>query len=241
MAGTKILGGAAAVLLCIGLSACGAGGADSTGSTGEVPQAPQRMTPIDAPPEGEGEPEQQDSQPSERPEDAGVVGEGQVPPVAEPSTSESQPEPTETTCERDDLKLSLSYQGSGAGSEYQALVLTNDGDRSCVVRGFPGVSYIAGEDGHQVGAAAFRTGSKGPAVELSPGQRASALLKLANVANFDAASCEPTAARGLRVYPPHAYDSVFVPMTDATGCASEDIEGHQITVRTVQRGVPTGP
>ncbi|GAA2345526.1 DUF4232 domain-containing protein [Saccharopolyspora halophila] len=234
MTGTKTLGGAVAVLLCIGLSACGADGTDSAGAGGQVPQAPQRMTPIDNPPEAE--PEPPDSRTAEQPD--ATTGNAPDHPAAEPSTSGPQ---AGTRCERDDLKLSLSYQGSGAGSQYQALVFTNDGDRSCVLHGFPGVSYVAGKDGHQVGEAAFRSGSKGAPVALAPGQQASALLKLANVANFDAASCEPTDARGLRVYPPHSYDSVFVPMTDAKGCAAEDIDGHQITVWTIQRGVPTGP
>ncbi|MFE6613334.1 DUF4232 domain-containing protein [Amycolatopsis sp. NPDC057786] len=38
------------------------------------------------------------------------------------------------------------------------------------IQGFPGVSYVAGDDGHQVGKAADRTGDKGGVVELRPGR-----------------------------------------------------------------------
>ena len=226
MTGNRILVGAAAALLTVGLSACGANGSDSAGGTGEVQQAPQRMTPIDTPP---AQPPQQDTPASEDPAEASA-GE-----THDQAGDDAQPNSTDTMCEVGELKLSLSYQGSGAGSEHQALVFTNTGDRACVVQGFPGVSYVAGSDGHQVGKAAFRSGSKGPAIPLRPGQQATAALELTNVENYDAATCQPTAAKGLQIYPPQSYDSLFVPMNDATGCASEKISGEQLTIQTLQR------
>ncbi|MFC7343749.1 DUF4232 domain-containing protein [Saccharopolyspora griseoalba] len=238
MSGNRILVGAAAALLTVGLGACGTGGANSAGGTGAVPQAPQRMTPIDTPQAQPQPQQQQQGAPAPADEDS---AEAPAPESAEQPEDDAQPSPRDTTCEVGELELSLRYQGSGAGSQHQALVFTNSGDRTCEVQGFPGVSYVAGSDGHQVGAAAFRTGSKGAAISLAPGQRASAPLELTNVDNYDAATCEPTPAKGLRVYPPHSYDSVFVPMSDAQGCAAEDIPGHQLTVKTLERGVPTGP
>lgn len=227
MTGNRILVGTAAALLTVGLSACGANGSNTAGGTGEVPQAPQRMTPIDTPPAQA--PQQQDTPASDDSAEASAQE------TDDQADDDAQPGSTDTMCKVGELKLSLRYQGSGAGSEHQALVFTNIGDQACVVQGFPGVSYVAGSDGHQVGKAAFRSGSKGPAIPLQPGQQASAPLELTNVENYDAANCQPTEAKGLRIYPPHSYDSLFVPMNDAKGCASENIPGEQLTIQTLQR------
>ena len=48
-------------------------------------------------------------------------------------------------------------------------MLTNTGRRTCELRGFPGVSYVAGDDGHQVGPAAAMDGPRGGEVRLAPG------------------------------------------------------------------------
>lgn len=114
---------------------------------------------------------------------------------------------------------------------YRALVFTNTGGRACDLRGFPGVSYVAGDDGHQVGPAAERNGDPGAAVRIAPGATASAQLQLVNVANFDPAVCRPTPVRGLRVYPPGETAALFVPL-DGTGCAAAP-PGLQLSVQTV--------
>ncbi|MFL6124614.1 DUF4232 domain-containing protein, partial [Actinophytocola sp.] len=120
---------------------------------------------------------------------------------------------------------------------YRALVFTNKGTRTCTMQGFPGVSYVTGDDGHQVGPAAYRTGSKGAVVTLKPGASAFTDVGFVQVANFDPAVCKPTEVRGLRVYPPHDYDSMFLP-NPGTGCAATP-PGNQLTVATIQPG--TGP
>ena len=84
---------------------------------------------------------------------------------------------------------------------------------------FPGVSYVAGDDGHQVGPAAAMSGQRGGEVVLKPGAAAAAQLQMVNVANFDAAVCNPTPVRGLRVYPPGDTTSLYVERA-GTGCAS---------------------
>jgi len=137
-------------------------------------------------------------------------------------------------CKVADLKLSLRDGDAAAGTAYRSLVFTNKGTRTCTIQGFPGVSYVAGEDGHQVGPAAYRTGKKGPVVTLKPGATASADVGFVQVANYDPAVCKPTAVRGLRVYPPHEYDSMFVPNA-GTGCAGTP-PGNQLTVATVKAG-----
>jgi hypothetical protein len=111
------------------------------------------------------------------------------------------------------------------------LIFTNKDDRTCQLEGFPGVSYIAGNDAHQVGPAAERTGDVGAAVRLAPGDMAAAPLQLVNVQNFDAAACQPTPVRGLRVYPPGETVPLTVPI-GGIGCAGSP-PGPQLTVRTV--------
>ena len=164
-----------------------------------------------------------------------------------PSTAQAEQPPTSTgqggvtnsaECKVADLKLSLRDGDAAAGTVYRSLVFTNKGSRTCTIQGFPGVSYVAGDDGHQVGPAAYRVGKKGPVITLKPGNSASADVGFVQVRNFDPAVCKPTEVRGLRVYPPHEYDSMFGPSA-GTGCAGTP-PGNQLTVATVKAGTGGG-
>jgi hypothetical protein len=135
-------------------------------------------------------------------------------------------------CKAGDVKLSLGQGDAGAGSVYRPLLITNAASRPCLIQGFPGVSYVAGPDGHQVGKDAFREGTKGNAVKLDPGQTAAADIQFVNVRNYDPATCQPTPVKGLRIYLPQETASNFVP-ADGTGCASTKIPGNQLAVKTV--------
>jgi hypothetical protein len=136
-------------------------------------------------------------------------------------------------CKVADLRLSLSRGEGAAGTFYRDLRFTNKGGRTCVIQGFPGVSYVAGADGHQVGPSAYRDGTKGPAISLKPGMTVYAPVGFVQVGNYDPAQCRPTSVRGIRVYPPHEYDSMFVP-APGTGCAATP-PGNQLTVQTIRR------
>ena len=81
--------------------------------------------------------------------------------------------------------------------------------RTCTLDGFPGVSYVTGASGSEVGAAAGRSGS-GSLVSLAPGSAATSLVRATNVENYPADQCGVTDVAGLRVYPPNSYDSVFL-------------------------------
>ena len=135
-------------------------------------------------------------------------------------------------CGTAELRGSLGAAEGAAGSTIVPLVLTNVGTRTCELRGFPGVSYVAGDDGHQVGPAAAMSGARGGEVVLKPGAAAAAPLQLVNVANFDAAVCQPTPVRGLRVYPPGDTASLYVERA-GTGCAGTP-PGNQLSVQTLQ-------
>jgi Protein of unknown function (DUF4232) len=160
-------------------------------------------------------------------------------PPAEPAPNPPEPPPdqaaTSGECKAPELELSIG-EGEGATSTvYRPLRFTNKGNRVCVIQGFPGVSYVTGDDGRQVGPAAFREGTKGAPVNLAPGEAAFATVGFAQVGAFDENVCKPTATRGLRVYPPHETAAMFLPM-EGTGCAGTPPDP-QLRVRTVQKGL----
>jgi len=132
--------------------------------------------------------------------------------------------------------LSVTFGGGGgaAGTIYTSLRFTNKSSRPCVISGFPGVSYVTGDHGTQVGQAAEREGARGGPVTLAPGAVASATLAMIQVLNYPEAACRPTPIRGLRVYPPADTASVFVPM-EGTGCAGNP-GGAQLRISTVKAG-----
>ncbi|MFI5583565.1 DUF4232 domain-containing protein [Amycolatopsis sp. NPDC051758] len=157
--------------------------------------------------------------------------------ASSPSSSAPAPAPSAAPvdnglCKAGDVKLALGQGDAGAGSLYRPLRITNSSSKPCTIQGFPGVSYVAGEDGHQVGKDAFREGTKGNAVKLDPGQTAAADIQFVNVRNFDSGTCQPTTVKGLRIYLPQETASNFVP-AEGTGCASTKIPGNQLAVKTV--------
>lgn len=123
-------------------------------------------------------------------------------------------------CTSGRLRASVGPSEGTAGSVFASVVLTNEGPGTCELRGFPGVSYVAGDDGHQVGPAAAFDGPRGGAVVLAAGRAATARLRLVDVGVFDAATCRPTDVRGLRIYPPGSTTSLFAPL-QGRGCAGD--------------------
>jgi hypothetical protein len=172
------------------------------------------------------------SQPTTSTSPSSTVSAGQ--PTPPPPTTAAA---NDSECKVADLSLRLGGGDAAAGTSYRALVFTNTGTRTCTMQGFPGVSYVAGDDGHQVGPAAFRDGTKGPAVTLKPGASAFVDVGFVQVGNYDPNVCKPTEVRGLRVYPPHDYDSMFL-SNPGTGCSATP-PGNQLTVDTIKSG--TGP
>ncbi|GLY64045.1 DUF4232 domain-containing protein [Amycolatopsis taiwanensis] len=138
-------------------------------------------------------------------------------------------------CKSADLRLSLGRGEGAAGTAYRPLVFTNVSDHQCVIQGFPGVSYVGGDDGHQVGAAAERQGTKGAPITLHKGESAFATVGFVTIENFDPAACQPQPVRGLRVYPPQETASMYLDLP-TTGCASDKIPGHQLSVKTIEKG-----
>lgn len=117
--------------------------------------------------------------------------------------------------------MSLQTLGGTAGSVVYNLVLRNTGPKPCVLDGYPGVSAVS-SSGSQLGAPARRVDSAPVAsVALPPGGSATAHLLVADALNYPASTCRPTAALGLKVYPPNqtAADIVAVRGLDVCGAS----------------------
>jgi len=154
---------------------------------------------------------------------------------ANSSTSGGSEPVQRARCDSGDIDVALGKGEAAAGSFYAPLRLRNTSDASCVLAGYPGVSYVAGSDDHQVGPAAERVDAASPTVTLEPGDAAHATVEFVRVRNYPAAACEPTDVTGLRVYLPGEKDSTVVSYS-GTGCAGDDMSGSQLTVKPVQPG-----
>jgi hypothetical protein len=115
-------------------------------------------------------------------------------------------------CLSSQLRVHLGRGGAAAGTTVVALVFVNRSARACSLHGYPGVSAVAGDDGHQVGSAASRNpGNRVATVVLRPGGVASALYGQGNPLNYPKARCQPVHVRGLRIYPPNERAALFLP------------------------------
>lgn len=91
--------------------------------------------------------------------------------------------------------------------------------------GYPGVSLAKGPSGPQVGTAAVRDRAVTPAVvTLAAGARASAALQIAEAGNYSAATCQPSAASGLRVFAPGDTTALYVAEPNLQGCAATGVD-----------------
>ncbi|TSD93943.1 DUF4232 domain-containing protein [Skermania sp. ID1734] len=164
-----------------------------------------------------------------------VVGCGSTDKAAPPGSGSSSTAPTDSGCRAGDLHATLGQGGGAAGSVIFPLIFTNTGSKTCVLDGFPGVSYVNEPHGDPVGPAADRTGDTPEPVRLAPGGQASALLRAVNVQNYPEDICGPTPVKGLRVYPPNDVNSLFIAYP-ATACSKTGPNIHQLTVGPVTPG-----
>lgn len=143
------------------------------------------------------------------------------------SGSASRP-PGVQTCETADLEVSLGKQQGASGGATYPLQLTNTGD-TCTVRGYGAVAFVAGDPGGLIGPPAKQVERRSVRkVVLRKGDRAVATLRETNAGDFPRKKCRPTLARGLRVAPPGADASVYVPHS-TTACLSEEFQQLSVT------------
>ncbi|GAA3549309.1 hypothetical protein GCM10022197_00150 [Microlunatus spumicola] len=111
--------------------------------------------------------------------------------------------------------------GGGAGSVAGALTFRNTGSTACTLSGFPGVSFVGGGNGTQVGQAATRTDGAVKERTLEPGKAVKAALRRTQPGNYGD-DCGQTKVDGFRVFPPGSTESAFVAFP-TTGCRSADV------------------
>jgi hypothetical protein len=125
-------------------------------------------------------------------------------------------------CTSADLQVTLGGgAGAGMSQNHTGLQLRNTGSSPCTLYGYPGVSWVAGADGHQVGAAAKREANNGGGAEklvtLAPGALASAPIDIVDAAVIPTSQCKPVPVRGLRIYPPGERAALFLSLPTASG------------------------
>jgi hypothetical protein len=123
------------------------------------------------------------------------------------------------------LAASLTGASGAAGSTYYTLLLTNRGSAACVLQGYPGVSFVTGAGGQQIGAPAARISGPAPTVQLAPGGSAGAALQISVASNFGS-GCQPASAAGLRVFPPNQTAALFLAQADQTCSNPADVTLH---------------
>jgi Domain of unknown function (DUF4232) len=139
-------------------------------------------------------------------------------PSSAPATSQS-PAAGLAACPNGSLQVKQGIAQGYAGGVYQVIDFTNTSGRSCTLLGYPGVSLVSGPSSTQIGLAAKRsTATPAKQVTLAPGATANALLQIVDALNYPSASCGPTKATALRIYPPNQTAPVFLPNT-SYGCA----------------------
>jgi len=122
-------------------------------------------------------------------------------------------------CPTSSLQVKLGVSQGYAGGVYAVIDFTNTGASTCSLFGYPGVSLVKGPPYTQIGLAAKRsTTTPKVLVTLAPGATANALLQIVDALNYPSATCGPTKATALKIYPPNQTEPVYLPNT-SSGCA----------------------
>jgi hypothetical protein len=132
------------------------------------------------------------------------------------------------------LRATLGTAQGTAGSAYQVIILANVSGKTCALYGYPGVSFVSGVGGSQIGKDAARDRTTAPkVVTLAPGHSGSFALRVVDAAALPAANCDPVTANWLKIFPPENTAALYVGYT-AHACASKTAT--ILTTRAVTEG-----
>jgi hypothetical protein len=154
-----------------------------------------------------------------------------------PATPTSSPTPAgPPPCPTSALKSSVGTGNGAAGSTYYPLEFTNASGAACTLFGYPGVSFVTGTGGSQIGGAASRNPAVSSAlVTLAPGSTAHATLQVVNAMNYPNAECHLVTAHTMKIYPPNQTAPIYLSFT-APACAGHSKSVHILAVEAVQSG-----
>lgn len=144
-------------------------------------------------------------------------------PASPPSAPASGGADAAGTCATANLSITVDVKQSGgaAGSIYYPIDFTNTGGSSCTLFGYPGVSFVTGKGGSEIGAPATRNhGASAAHLTLAPGGAAHAWLRVVEAGNYSPSACHPVTAHWLRVYPPGETVAGYAPFTTQTCSAT---------------------
>ncbi|MFJ7073921.1 DUF4232 domain-containing protein [Streptomyces sp. NPDC098781] len=131
------------------------------------------------------------------------------PPAADTSSPVIQSGGPGERCHTSQLRASIGRPSPGAGQRNFPIVLTNTGDHTCSVRGYPGAAFVDAS-GEQLGPDPKRSPDTPTTVTLTPGRSAWAGLTFASPEISGARTARPAA---LLVTPPDERDSLKVAWT----------------------------
>jgi hypothetical protein len=134
-------------------------------------------------------------------------------------SSPAGPVTSAVSCATSSLDVKQGLAQGYAGGVYEVIDFTNTSNAPCSLYGYPGVSLVTGPPYTQVGLAAKRstTSAQVKLITLAPGATANAQLRIVDALNYPPATCGPTKATALKVYPPNQTAPVY--LTNAsTGC-----------------------
>jgi hypothetical protein len=136
-----------------------------------------------------------------------------APDTAAPKPAAPAPAGGTRACKAADLTLALAGDDAGTGMMKTGynLRFTNRSQSACQLWGSPGVSFVTGDNGRQVGEPATRIErSQGKQVVLRPGATAASPLTITKSDAYPPERCVPVQVRGLRVFAPGDTASMFV-------------------------------
>lgn len=214
---STVLAGLLATGLTVGLTACSGGGSGAAGDTPGTSAAGSTSTAGDT-----------GSAPTEASTgDATATSPSTSTDGATSTAGATTTEASLARCTADHLEgmLGEGEGGGAAGSVEVRVVLTNTGDEPCSLQGWPGVSFVGGGNGTQIGAAATQDRTaKHPTVMLLPNGHAHVPLQITQAENYPKATCRPTTIDGLRIYVPGETKAIFVRESEVMACANKDVE-----------------
>lgn len=136
-----------------------------------------------------------------------------------PTTTSPAAPASSGRCHTGDLALKIGGGDAAAGTQREFLVFTNKSGGPCTLYGYPGVSWVTGDQGTQVNDPFQRIDpARRTHLTLAPGKQANAVLVTHTAENYPAATCKPVSTRGFRVYPPDETAAIFVPQPQ-TACS----------------------
>jgi hypothetical protein len=137
-----------------------------------------------------------------------------APSAGTPSAGTPTAAATPGPCSTAGLRVTLgSKESAAAGHFYRTLDFINISGASCTLYGYPGISFVTGVGGQQIGAAASRSPASKRLIVLAPGKTAHAQMDLVDVLNFPPSKCAVSNAHWIKVYPPNQFSATYVRWT----------------------------